>query len=170
MDCGVGTLWVIYIVALIIFGIIFFVIANRAEGFRYSVAAVLTTLIAGIIVYAISVSNLSFNDMLEEDRNNLQFLYWVIFIIFILALIWWIVDIIAVRRRAAKKGSTQEEIKLNCDDDVCEINEVKRTTHNKNGSVSTSYKNQGDGNLALDKVEATDRYHHNRFKVKFGEY
>lgn len=170
MDCGVGTLWIIYIVALIIFGIIFFVIANRAEGFRYSVAAVVTTLIAAIIVYAISVSNLSFNDMLEDERYNLQFLYWVIFIVFILALIWWIVDIIAARRRSRKKGSTQEEVKVSCDDDGCEIDEVKRTTRNKKGTLSTSYKNRGDGDLELDKIEATDRYHNNRYKVKFADY
>lgn len=164
MEISVGTLWVVYIIALIVLGIIFFFIAYRSS-FRYSVGALLTTLIAGILVWALSVSQMELARLDPDCLSNLRVLYWVMAILFVLALIWVIVDIAMVGRRG-RHGKVVEDVKVKCDDTGCEVDEVKRTHYGKEGMVKTKWENDMQGGLDLKEVKAMDK-HHNKFKVKY---
>lgn len=122
----VGTLWVIYIVALIVITLIFWAIQDRTKGMLVSLSFFAAAIIAGIIILILAPIMIDKNGLTESEQNWLNLLWITIFVVPIFALIWFAFDVNSNKGKAAHGCTTVTTETCDLKTGVCEP--VKKKT------------------------------------------
>jgi hypothetical protein len=147
MEISIQNLWIVYFAILVGLALIWAVIVARSETNAYSVATLLSAIIAALTVYLIVYYNIDENALTAQDKSSLQALYLSALVIIVLAFIWCIIDL-AMRSSRRIRETLNTHVEMECKEDLdgdleCEVTDVEVTKRDKNGNYS---------NLELDCV------------------
>lgn len=123
---SVQYLWLIYVGALIVFGIIFGLIVAKSKNIGYSFAVLLTTLLSGLVVYLTAIYNVDVNSLSASEVTSLNALYLTMLILIALAFFLCIIEL-AVGSAKFAKDAVHTHLKMECDQETgeCEVKKVK---------------------------------------------
>lgn len=137
---SVQYLWLIYVGALIILGIVFGVVIAKSKNIGYSFAVLLTTLLAGLVVYLTAMYNVDPDSLSASDLTSLNALYLTILILIALSFFLCIIEL-AMKSSKAIKNTVTTHMKMECDKESgdCEVKNVKVEEKTKETKSTTKY-------------------------------
>jgi hypothetical protein len=140
MDISIQNLWIVYFSILVGLGIICAVIIARSGAKVYSVATLLSAIIAALTIYLIVYYNIDENALTAQDKSSLQALYLSALVIIVLAFIWCIIDLAMKSSRSIRETiNTHVEMECKKDEDGdldCEVTDIEVTKRDKDGNHS----------------------------------
>lgn len=154
---SVQNLWLLYVGALIVFGIVFGIIVAKCKNLGYSSAVLITTLLSGLVVYLTATYNVDPNTLTATDQTSLNALYLTMLILIALSFFLCIIEL-AVGSAKAAKDAVHSHLEMSCDAKTgkCEVKEVE-VCRKKDGVESTARYECVDGQCSPTDYFMTDR-------------
>ena len=129
MGCNIQIqyLWIIYVAALIVLGLVFGAIVYKSSGLGCSCAVLLSTVLSALIVYLIAAFNVNPHDLSSGEKSSLNALYITMLVLIVLAFFFCIIELALKGGKYAKdKLGSHVHVKAECSPDTgeCEVKNV----------------------------------------------
>ena len=114
VDLSVETFWVVYIVALLVIGVIVFIL-SRSGNVPLSAGFLAATIVSAAFVMVLIYFSVNDLELTDRDRQIINILYGVMGFLVLIAVFWVIFDLVS------SKNKIKNVVSVECDEDVCTV-------------------------------------------------
>ena len=114
VDLSVETFWVVYIVALLVIGVIVFIL-SRSGNVPLSAGFLAATIVSAAFVMVLIYFSVNDLELTDRDRQIINILYGVMGFLVLIAVFWVIFDLVS------SKNKIKNVVSVECDKDVCTV-------------------------------------------------
>lgn len=143
MEISVDLLWIIYAITLLILGLIFVSFSSNSKKNPVYIA-LLVSFLAALLVFVLSLVYVDPATLSDDDRNNLNLLYWVSNGLVVIFLIWSIFSYKSSREKNSGDVDTTV-ITVKCDEnDNCKVTGISSVVFDQGGVHIMSIKDENN--------------------------